>query len=216
MVRLITCTADPDRVCAVASNACVSHCIRSVEEAHTTEEVGRSLRHAIGSGHESVLEHAAFTFAVEGISRACSHQLVRHRMASFSQQSQRYVRMSHFEYTIPGSVEGKGVADLYRDHIERAEALYDELIAKGIPPEDARYILPEATHTNIVITMNARELRHFFSLRCCKRAQWEIRELAETMLELCKREAPEIFADAGPPCKRDGCRELLPCWMVGQ
>lgn len=210
MVELLSHTPDPDGVCAIAANACVSQGISVMDDGG---EVGRSLKHALASGHESVLEHAVFTFAVQGISRACSHQLVRHRMASFSQQSQRYVDMGDFGYTVPESIRNiPGALEDYQGLMRGIKDYYDEFVSYyGIPKEDARYILPEATQSNIVITMNARELRHFLSLRLCNRAQWEIRELAERMLELCREQAPVIFADAGPLCTRDGCRETRPC-----
>lgn len=175
-----------------------------------------ALRTALRSGHESILEHAVYTFEVKGVSRALTHQLVRHRVASYSQQSQRYVGMENFSYIVPQSIRNNPDAlDDYIKLMGRLTEFYVELVSDdgyGIPEEDARYILPNACTTNIIITMNARELRHFFSLRCCERAQWEIRELANRMLKICKEVSPIIFEGAGPSCVRDGfCRESKSC-----
>lgn len=179
------------------------------------------LREAIRSGHESVLEHAVFTFEVKGVSRALTHQLVRHRMASYAQQSQRYVDMSEAAYIIPESIDkclapatpdGCPLNIEYVNAIRKCEEVYRKLVGAGIYPEDARYVLPNACTTNIIVTMNARELRHFFSLRCCERAQWEIRELANRMLKICKEVSPIIFEDAGPRCAQLGyCPEAKGC-----
>jgi thymidylate synthase (FAD) len=167
-------------------------------------------------GHESVTEHASFTFGVEGISRAASHQLVRHRIASYSQQSQRYVATA-FGYVTPAALlhEGwranrrgtSGLAKAYRDHMEASSRLYERLLAEGIPAEDARFVLPNATETRLLVTMNARELNHFFALRTCRRAQWEIREVAVEMLRLAREKAPLLFARSGPGCVRGKCPE---------
>ena len=210
-VELISYTPNPDAVCNMAAGTCVSEDIPIMEMSVNRY---RALKGALASGHESVAEHASFTFAVEGVSRALTHQLVRHRIASFSQQSQRYVNMENFEYVMPKSIrnheitwdeEGKtDVARWYMNVMEGLSGFYATLIEAGIPEEDARYILPNACCTNIVVSMNARELRHFFRLRCCERAQWEIRELADKMLELVKEVAPIIFANAGASCVATG------------
>lgn len=210
-VELIAYTPNPDAVCNVAAGTCVSEDIPVMEMSVNRY---RALKGALKSGHESVIEHATFTFSIEGVSRALTHQLVRHRLASFSQQSQRYVNMNGFEYVIPDSIKNhektwdeNGKTDVekwYRNTMESLSEFYAMLIEAGIPEEDARYILPNACCTNIVVTMNARELRHFFRLRCCSRAQWEIRELANRMLELVKEVAPTIFADAGASCVATG------------
>ena len=181
----------------------------------------RSLGRVLASGHESIFEHAVYTFEVKGVSRALTHQLVRHRMASYAQQSQRYVDMSEAAYIIPESIDkcltpatpdGCPLNIEYVNAIRKCEEVYRKLVNAGINPEDARYVLPNACTTNIVITMNARELRHFFAVRCCERAQWEIRELANKMLKICKEVSPTIFEDAGPSCVRDGfCREQRSC-----
>lgn len=176
----------------------------------------RPLERALASGHTSVAEHAVYTFEIRGVSRALTHQLVRHRIASYSQQSQRYVNMGDFGSVIPKSImDNPDAFDDYVNLMGRISQFYEELVSEEgyhIPEEDARYILPNACTTNIVVTMNARELMHFFSLRCCARAQWEIRELATKMLAICKKVSPTLFEDAGPSCVRDGfCRESKSC-----
>lgn len=218
-VGLVAHTPDPEALCDLAAKVCVSDAIPREEDPERT-----SLGHALASGHESVAEHASFTFAIEGISRACSHQLVRHRMASYSQQSQRYVNMDGFDYVVPESIRTKegiwwsevdglqSTLEVYDSLMRYIQELYTRMCKAGIPEEDARYILPNACSTNIVVTMNARELRHFFSLRCCERAQWEIRELADMMLYLVREVAPTIFEDAGARCKQLGyCPEKKGC-----
>jgi thymidylate synthase (FAD) len=156
-------------------------------------------------GHLSVIEHSSFTFAISGISRACSHQLVRHRIASYSQQSQRFVRIEEPSYVIPKTIEKEPeLKKNYGDLMSLIWKKYDELVEAGIPKEDSRYVLPNATTTNILLTMNARSLLNFFNLRCCLSAQWEIRELAWKMLKLVKEVAPTLFKNAGPPCKTQG------------
>ena len=214
--------------CDLAAKACVTDDLglgpRTVRDRQRVEL--KHLHAAMKSGHISVLEHCALTFAIEGISRACSHQLVRHRLASYSQQSQRYVNMDGFEYVTPKSIraedydmvmveyeaEEECAEFAFFDIMRRISALYKELIKNGVPEEDARYILPNACCTNIVVTMNARELRHFLGLRLCSRAQWEIRELAERMLELLKEECPVLFEDVGPQCEQLGyCPEEKGC-----
>lgn len=219
-VELIAYTEGTDHVCNLAAKNCVSEEMPELFEmdaegfVYLVDSECKSLKHALASGHESVTEHAVFTFAIEGISRACSHQLVRHRMASYSQQSQRYVKMDKLECVIPHSMEDHPDfhRDVWEEHLERILYLYKELIDAGIPPEDARYILPNACCTNLVVTMNGRELMHFFSLRCCTRAQWEIRELAKEMLKQVRQVAPIMFENAGPQCKKLGyCPEAKGC-----
>ena len=171
------------------------------------------IKKMVGSGHQSPLEHVKFTFAIEGVSRALTHQLVRYRIASYSQQSQRYVKKTNFDYIIPPSVDTDEV--LKAEFIKIMDEIrlgYDRMIErfeeKGISgekaTEDARFILPQAAETKIVVTMNSRELLHFFEERCCTRAQWEIRDLANRMLELCKEQLPAIFSPAGAKCTRLG------------
>ena len=154
-----------------------------------------------------MIEHASFTFSVEGVSRSLTHQLVRHRVASFSQQSQRYVPLNEPTFVTPHTVEeDEECLRVYNDTMRAIWEAYNRL-AEKIPAEDARYVLPNGCTTNITITMNARELLHFFRLRCCNRAQWEIREMADEMLRLCKEVSPTIFAKAGPPCVSGKCPE---------
>ena len=173
------------------------------------DRVRSVLSTVIKSGHLSTLEHASYTFAVDGVSRALTHQLVRHRIASFNQQSQRYVKFTDGVPVVkPGTVAANEEAGrLFDETVDAIEAAYARLLELGIPAEDARYLLPNAAESKIVITMNVRELLHFFSLRCCNRAQWEIREMAHRMLELARPTAPYIFMDAGAGCVRGACPE---------
>lgn len=205
-VELLAYTSDADRICASAGNSCYSD--RPAHEIMEDVDSEKILNRIVGMGHHSVIEHAVFTFSVEGVSRALTHQLVRHRVASFSQQSQRYVSIDDPTFVVPHTVEGNPEAErLFRSTMEAIWKAYADLEEMGIPPEDARYVLPNGCTTNITITMNARELLHFFSLRCCNRAQWEIREMADRMLELCLEVSPVIFRNAGPPCVRGPCPE---------
>lgn len=205
-VELLAHTRDADAICAAAGNSCYSE--RSAADIVGDIDSERVLSRIVGMGHHSVIEHAVFTFSVEGVSRALTHQLVRHRVASFSQQSQRYVSMERASYVVPHTVEGDPEAmALFESTMDSIWDAYRRLESMGIPPEDARYLLPNGCTTNITITMNARELLHFFSLRCCNRAQWEIREMADRMLEICREVSPVIFRDAGPPCVRGPCPE---------
>ncbi|MBN1682381.1 FAD-dependent thymidylate synthase [Candidatus Bathyarchaeota archaeon] len=151
------------------------------------------------------LQHLSFTFAIEGISRACSHQLVRHRIASFSQQSQRYIQVKKLEQNIvvPPKMS-ENAKNHFLSNIEKIRETYDVLINEGVPREDARFILPNATQTSLLLTMDGKSLKHFFGLRLCTRAQWEIRLLAEEMLKLVKKIEPELFCDVGPYCVQLG------------
>ncbi len=172
----------------------------------------KALEHAMSGGHESVVEHVSYTFRIRGISRACLAQLTRHRLASFSVRSQRYTNQEDSEVVCPKSVQNNmDLLPFWHKAVETCMALYQSMIDAGIPKEDARYILPEGTETELYLTMNARELRHFFSLRCCNRAQWEIRSVADTMLALVRTVTPELFSDAGPGCVRGRCTEARPC-----
>jgi len=172
------------------------------------------IRKVVASGHESPLEHVSMTFAIRGISRSCSLQLVRHRLASYSQQSQRYVNMEDFGYVIPPTIEGdKELREMFVATMEDIRQKYHRIVralnGKGMKGElanqDARFILPEASETKIVVTMNCREMLHFFSVRCCNRAQWEIRRLANEMLRVCKEKLPSIFGEeAGAKCQKLG------------
>ena len=207
-IKLISCPEDPDRICASAALSCYSEEPASVIlEGMTDEKAKKAISKIVGMGHLSVIEHANFTFSVEGVSRALTHQLVRHRIASYSQQSQRYVSMGKAEYIIPPSISAdKKARKRYEELMESIWKTYSDL-AKIAPKEDARYVLPNACNTNITVTMNARELWHFFSLRCCRRAQWEIRKMAWLMLAEAKKASPVLFDEAGPACVRGPCPE---------
>lgn len=209
-VELLYHTPDPERAIATAARLCYAPVGASeLMEAMPEERVHSVLSTIMRSGHFSTLEHVSYTFAVEGVSRALTHQLVRHRLASFNQQSQRYVKFTKgVEIVKPQSIAGDPQREaVFDEAIETAIAAYEKLLEAGAPAEDARYLLPNAAETKIVITMNVRELLHFFSVRCCNRAQWEIRELAHTMLELARPTAPFVFMDAGAPCVRGACPE---------
>lgn len=197
-VTLIGKSEHPEATCAIAARNCLGH----AEEQHTLEEDRALIRSIIASGHDSVLEHASFTFFIQGVSRIMTHQLVRHRLASYEEVSQRYT-VRPDDIVIPASFASHN-DDCVKCMMYTA---YQTAIDNGVPPEDARYLLPEGTTTDIVVTMNARELRHFFALRCCNRAQWEIRAVANEMLRLCKQEAPSIFDKAGAPCRYGECPE---------
>lgn len=167
------------------------------------------VRKVVASGHESPLEHVKFSFAIEGVSRALTHQLVRHRVASYSQQSQRYVKEKDFDYIIPPSIERNSVAkESFINLMAQIQQGYTKLlglmsldkIEGEAATQDARFVLPQASETKIVVTMNCRELIHFFKHRCCTRSQWEIRELANQMLKICKEKLPAVFLEAGAKC----------------
>lgn len=209
-VELLYHTPDPERAIATAARLCYAP-IGATElmETMPEERVRSVLTTIMRSGHFSTLEHASYTFAIDGVSRALTHQLVRHRLASFNQQSQRYVKFKDgIEVIKPGSIaENDEASAIFDEAMAAAESAYVALLDLGMPAEDARFVLPNAAETKIVVTMNVRELLHFFELRCCNRAQWEIRELALRMLELVKPTAPFIFMDAGAGCVRGGCPE---------
>jgi len=159
----------------------------------------------LASGHglkeADLFQHLSFTFAVEGISRACSHQIVRHRLASFSQKSQRYVEVRRLgeHVVVPKTVEERA-AKTFGEFIEALGRFYDRMMESGVPKEDARFILPNATETSLLVTMDGRALLHFFGLRCCNRAQWEIRAVADGMLSAVRALEPDLFRGAGPYC----------------
>ncbi len=214
LVKLLKHTPDPEKTCAIAARLCYSNStIEELNEKLNDEQVKSLLARVISSGHHSVLEHASFSFGIEGVSRALLAQLTRHRIASFSVQSQRYVKFKgDLEVVTPPLVSKDAALKAKFDGaIASLKGIYDDLMAAGIPAEDARYILPNAATTKIILTMNARELRHFFALRCCNRAQWEIKEMACRMLNLAKKQAPILFAGAGPDCVNGSCTEEKPC-----
>ncbi len=217
-VSILEHTPNPENIVALAAKLCYSPV--GVEE--LKEKLGeKDIEHLINllreSGHHSPFEHVSFTFAIEGISRACSHQLVRHRLASYSQQSQRYVSEEKgFDFIVPPQFQKD--AEIYKIFLEAMEnahkyycLLISKLEEKGVKGElarqDARFVLPNATETKIIVTMNARELLHFFKVRCCNRAQWEIRHLAIEMLKMVKKIAPLLFKEAGPSCLLGTCPE---------
>lgn len=202
-VKLIRFTADPELLCgAAALTSTKSGSPSEIFEKMDLEKARQIIKRVTGYGHASVIEHASFTFSLEGVSRAMTHQLVRHRIASYTQQSQRYVTYDTFEkYVTPPSIEENSEAKrIFNSALKKISETYHKLLEMGIPKEDARFILPNAAKTNIIVTMNARELRHFFNLRCCRRSQWEIRQVAIEMLKQAKNVAPSLFENAGPSC----------------
>jgi len=207
-VKLLRYTADAERLCGTAALTTT----KSGTPSEILEKIDPNTAKAIikritGYGHGSVIEHASFTFSVEGVSRAMTHQLVRHRIASYTQQSQRYVAYDTLkDYVIPPSIAKNARAKKEFDEtLKRISETYQSLLKAEIPKEDARFILPNAAKTNIIVTMNARELRHFFNVRCCSRAQWEMREAATEMLKQAKKATPALFENAGPTCVELGC-----------
>lgn len=219
-VKLINHTPEPERAVAMAARLCYSPVgAAQLAETMSDEQIQRLVAKIISLGHLSTLEHVTFTFAIEGVSRVLTHQLVRHRIASYSQQSQRYVKEHDFEYILPPTINANPAAkEKFAALMETIRGVYDELVALGVHQEDARYVLPNATETKIVVTMNARSLLHFFQLRCCSRAQWEIRRLAEAMLAEVRQVAPLLFAKAGPTCVTAGyCSEgEMSCGRLGR
>lgn len=229
-VILLTHTPEPEKIAASAAKLCYSSSdILSVKDGLTDEKTESFIDMLVSVGHESVMEHVSFTFGIEGISRACSHQLVRHRIASYSQKSQRYVNENEFDYITPPEIEKNyeanvefermmneitesyaKIADILTEsHKEKfmAEGMDEKSAvskARKLANEDARFILPNACETKIIVTMNVRSLFNFFRHRCCNRAQWEIRAVANEMLRLCLETAPNIFKYAGASCVVSG------------
>ncbi len=201
-IKLISHTPDPQRMVAMSARLCYSPVgAEDLAENMSTAQVESLLNKIVEMEHLSTLEHVSFTFAIEGVSRVLTHQLVRHRIASYSQQSQRYVSEHEFEYIMPPSISANPLAkEKFEELMSNIRSTYDQLVELGINKEDARYCLANATETKIVVTMNARTLLHFFQLRCCVRAQWEIRKLADAMLIEVKKVAPVLFKKAGPTC----------------
>ena len=215
-VILLRATPDPDELVALGARLCYARAdLDALQQKVESGDQRGFVERVMQRGHLSVTEHASFTFAVEGVSRALLAQLTRHRIASFSVQSQRYVSMADdFDYVIPPAIEALG-EDERQEFIRQMETMHtwychwQEKLggAKESANEDARFVLPNAAATRLVMTMNARELMHFFSLRCCNRAQWEIREMAWQMLTLCKQAAPALLEHAGPVCVSGACPE---------
>jgi len=204
-VILLAHTPEPEKYVAAAGRLCYSEDGADVLlEGLTKEKAESFIKKLLNLGHYSPIEHVSFTFAIEGVSRALSHQMVRHRIASYSQKSQRYVNEDNFTYIIPPTVAKNPEAVLiFRDQMDKIQEAYRQLCGL-VHHEDARYVLPNACETKFVMTMNARSLYNFFHLRCCMRAQWEIRELAEIIYKEVKNVAPALFSVAGPSCVSQG------------
>lgn len=214
-VTLIAHTPEPEKVIAMASRTCYSALdLEGLDKKTDTADNAAYIRRVLASGHTSIAEHASFTFGLEGVSRTLLAQITRHRVASFSVQSQRYVSVAGaevFDYVLPPRIRALGpeAEEKFARQMKTMQRWYDEWSeALGQDSaEDARFVLPGAAATRIVMTMNARELLHFFSLRMCNRAQWEVREAAWRMYELVYPLAPSVFENAGPGCARGACPE---------
>ena len=214
-VILLRHTLSPEETIALSAKLCYSKStIEDLKEKISQKDQTAFIEKLMGMGHESVLEHVTFSFGVEGVSRVLLAQLTRHRIASFSVQSQRYVSYENgFGFIMPESIAalGEEAVKEYQKQMDTIEGWYvdwQKKLGKGEKSnEDARFVLPNACETRLVVTMNVRELRHFFSLRMCNRAQWEIRKMAEEMYRICFDTAPALFADAGPACIRGKCPE---------
>lgn len=224
-VKLLAHTENPEKVIASAAKLCYSSSnIETIQDGLNEENTEKFLNNLMELGHESPIEHVTFTFGVEGVSRSLLAQITRHRIASYSVKSQRYVTEGQFEYVVPPAIESDETA--YKKYIETMGYLqtqYNELtdmltkkhIAEGMPEkaaekaaiEDARFVLPNACETKIIMTFNARSLINMFHHRCCDRAQWEIRAMANEMLKLVKEVAPTLFKYAGPRCLNGPCPE---------
>jgi thymidylate synthase (FAD) len=224
-VNLIEHTPNPEKVIASAAKLCYSPVgIDEILNGLDEEKTKHFIEMLMSYGHESPIEHVSFTFAIEGVSRSLSHQLVRHRIASYSQQSQRYVKLKQFKYVIPKEIKNdENAMKVFIDAMQKSQQAYNELtdilkekylneglksnLAEKKAIEDARYVFPNACETKIIVTMNARSLINFFRHRCCSRAQWEIRDLANEMLYKVKEIAPNLFKYAGPACVMSDCPE---------
>lgn len=232
-VTLLTHTPDPEKIIAAAAKLCYSESgVENILDGLNDEKTESFLNMLMSLGHQSPIEHVTFTFGIEGVSRALLAQITRHRIASYSVKSQRYVKEGMFEYITPPEIaENEKAKELYIKTMEADQKAYDELaeilyekhyadmVASGMEEkaaskaaekkaiEDARFVLPNACETKMVVTMNARSLMNFFHHRCCTRAQWEIRDLADAMLELVKEVAPTLFKKAGPSCVAGACPE---------
>ncbi|MDD4003554.1 MAG: FAD-dependent thymidylate synthase [Clostridia bacterium] len=214
-VKLLRYTNEPEKTVALAAKLCYSDSdVENLHQGVTEKDVSGFIKKLISMGHLSPTEHASFTFAIEGVSRSLLAQITRHRIASFSVKSQRYVRAEGgFNYIIPPAIKSLG-SDAQKEYKKQMDIIYgfyqgwiDKLEKGEKGNEDARFVLPNAAETKMILTMNARELMHFFNLRCCKRAQWEIRETAWKMLELVLKVAPNLFCGAGPLCVSTKCSE---------
>lgn len=226
-VKILAHTPNPEEVIAQSAKLCYSKVgVDEIMEKLTPEKIEKFLAHLIEIGHDSPLEHVSFTFAIEGIDRTISHQIVRHRVASYSQQSQRYVNLDEtFKHTTPNVVKEMNMADewhedmmeildkyikwqkIIKEYVETNDYPTNGMNAEKVANENARGMLPNACETKLVMTMNVRELLHFFNKRCCHRAQEPICELANEMLRLCQEVAPTLFKYAGADCVRGKCNE---------
>ena len=232
-VRLLAHTPDPEKTVACAAKLCyAASTIDDLMDNLTPEKTGSFVQMLAEIGHESPIEHASFTFGIEGVSRSLLAQITRHRIASYSVQSQRYVREKQFDYIMPPAIrEIPEAAEEFTRTMDELQRSYDklagllkaqhtaEMMREGMSEEqaakraekqaieDARFVLPNACDTKMVVTMNARSLLNFFAHRCCNRAQWEIREVADQMLALVSEVAPTLFSKAGPPCCSGSCHE---------
>lgn len=224
-VKILTHTPNLEDVITSAGKLCYSKVgVDEISKKSTKEDTERFVKMLSDMGHHSPLEHVSFTFAVEGVSRALTHQLVRHRIASYSQQSQRYVNLEEtFDFVYPNAIINEGLSSEYAEimdyihskYVDLTQKLEEKYLARGMDKrsankkaiEDARYVLPNACETKIVFTMNVRTLLHFFEKRCCVRAQEEIRLLANEMLRQCREISPTLFDKAGATCKRGYCNE---------
>jgi thymidylate synthase (FAD) len=232
-VNLIAHTPEPEKTIAAAAKLCYSRVgVDDIMDNLNGENTEKFLNMLVDIGHESPIEHVSFTFAVEGVSRTLTHQLVRHRIASYSQQSQRYVRLEQFEYVVPPSIDAVPEArEIYIKTMEEDQKAYNKLVeiliekhisnlvsqvnsyekarkaAEKMAIEDARYVFPNSCETKIVFTMNARTLYNFFRHRCCNRAQWEIRQMADEMLKEARKVCPTLFKNIGPSCISGSCPE---------
>lgn len=224
-VKLIEHTPNPEKVIASAAKLCYSSSsVEDILEGLDEKNVQNFLQRLMSYGHASPIEHVSFTFAVEGVSRSLTHQLVRHRIASYSQQSQRYVKLNQFEYIVPPEIaKDDNARQVFIEAMEKSQKAYDEianilkekyinngmnkLSAEKKAIEDARYVFPNACESKVVLTMNARSLMNFFEHRCCNRAQWEIHALADEMLRQVRKVAPILFKNAGPSCVNGSCPE---------
>ncbi len=204
--ELIDYTDDPEMNVAVAARLCYSEKgNQEIRESLDEKKKADLIKKILDLGHYSTLEHTFFSFHIV-CSRVTSHQLVRQRVGvAYSQRSQRYVKEDNFNYIIPPKIKSKGpeAVAVFKDHYEKSRETYNKLLDKGIPPEDARFVLP-AVKTNLIASYNARSLYHLFSLRCCTRAQWEVREIARSMLEQVRAVAPLLFSKAGSDCEAKG------------
>jgi thymidylate synthase (FAD) len=213
-VSIIQHTPDPEITIATAARLCYSPISAvDIRQKLSTDRAYALLRQVIASGHHSVLEHASFTFAIDGISRAASHQLVRHRVASYSQQSQRYVAFQSIEFVTPPSVVAKPeLQAIFEASVMSSFQAYRQLVDAGIPAEDARFLLPNASSTRLMMTMNFRELMHTCSIRLCTHAQWEIRQLFSLIRDEVRKAAPFLADHLSIKCETLGyCNESESC-----